>query len=118
MGQAKQRGSLEERIEMAGKHHDERIGALRETLGIPDAVKFGGYLVKVDAGDEFISAISDVQRAYSSSPEEAKVFAAFDEAIAVADGARGEVVVALFDFGAKLLVANVPEDVDGVAPMP
>ena len=59
MGQAKQRGSLEERIELASSGRDERIGALRETLGIPDAVKFGGYLVKVDDGDEFVSALGD-----------------------------------------------------------
>ena len=117
MGQAKQRGSLEERIELASAGRDERVGALRETLGIPDAVKFGGYLVKVDDGDEFVSALGD-QRAYASSPDEAKVFGAFDEAIAVADSARGEVVVALFDFGAKVIVVNVPEEVEGVAPMP
>ena len=117
MGQAKQRGSLEERIELASHGRDERVGALRETLGIPDAVKFGGYLVKVDDGDEFVSALGD-QRSYASSPDEAKVFGAFDEAIAVADSARGEVVVALFDFGAKVIVVNVPEEVEGVAPMP
>ena len=90
MGQAKQRGSLEERIELASHSRDERVGALRETLGIPDAVKFGGYLVKVDAGDEFVSALGD-KRAYASSPD---------------------------DFGEKVIVVNVPDEPDGVAPMP
>jgi len=109
MGQAKNRGPLEARIEAALQAKDQRIESLREVLGIPERVKFCGYLVKVDEADEFLGAINGDVYSYVGAPESALSFGTFDEARELARDDQGEVVVALFDFGAKVIVVNVPE---------
>ena len=112
MGEARNRGPLEARVESAIKSRDLRLESLRETLGIPDSVKFGGYLVKIDDRDDgFLGHSNNGSRVYVGSPEQAIQFRTFDEANAQVQVEQGEVVVALFDFGAKLVVANVPADV-------
>ena len=109
MGQAKNRGPLEARIEAAIQSKDHRIESLRETLSIPERIKFCGYRVKVDEANEFLGPDNGESR-YVDSPEKALSFKAFDEAKELARAEQGEVVVAMFDFGAKLLVANVPDE--------
>lgn len=112
MGQAKNRGPLEARIEAAKQssiqNNDPVIESLRETLEIPERIKFLGYRVKVDSANQFLVTVADGARNYVETPETATVFRGFDEATAMTQAERGEVVVAVFDFGAKLLVANVP----------
>ena len=110
MGQAKNRGPLEARIEAALQSKDQRIESLREVLGIPERVKFCGYLVKVDEANEFLGAIDNGVYGFVGAPESAISFDTFDEAQKLIRAGQGEVVVALFDFGAKLLVANVPDE--------
>ena len=110
MGQAKHRGSLEARVETAIKAKDHRIEALRETLAIPERIKFCGYLVKVDETDEFLATIHNGIYGYVGNPETALRLNDFDEAWKLARDEHGEVVVALFDFGAKLVVANMPQE--------
>ena len=112
MGQAKNRGPLEARIEAALKSRDLRIESLRDLLGIPEQVNFCGYLVKVDQADQFLSAINDGKYDYIAAPESALSFSSFDDAQKLTRAEQGEVVVALFDFGSKLIVANVPDDTD------
>lgn len=112
MGQAKNRGPLEARIEAAKQSsiqsRDPVIESLRETLEIPARIKFLGYRVKVDSANQFLATVADGARHYVETPETATVFHGFDEASAMTQAEQGEVVVAVFDFGAKLLVANVP----------
>lgn len=110
MGQAKNRGPLAARIEAAEQLKDRRIESLREILGIPERVAFSGYLVKVDRCDEFLGAINDGAYAFVDAPESAVSFAAYDDARKLARAEQGEVVVALFDFGAKVIVVNVPDE--------
>jgi len=111
MGQARNRGSLEARIEAAAQLKDQRIESLRELLGIPERVAFNGYLVKIDRSDEFLGAINDDgSYAFVGAPESAVRFAAFDDARTLARAEQGEVVVALFDFGSKVIVVNVPDE--------
>ena len=108
MGQARNRGPLEARIDAAVQSKDQRIESLRETLGIPERIKFCGYRVKVDEADEFLGP-ENAENRYVDSPEKALSFKVFDEAKNQARSEQGEVVVAMFDFGAKLLVAHVPD---------
>lgn len=110
MGQAKNRGSLEARIEAAIKSKDPRIDKLRADLGIPDSIRFKGYLLKVDDQDEFVADVSDGVYGFAASPEQALQFQTFDQARELARAEHGEVVVALFDFGSKLVVAHVSDD--------
>lgn len=112
MGQAKNRGPLEARVEAAKQSsiqsRDPVIESLRETLEIPARIKFLGYRVKLDSANQFLVTVVDGARNYVETPETATVFHGFDEATAMMLAEQGEVVVAVFDFGAKLLVANVP----------
>lgn len=114
MGQAKNRGPLEARVEAAKQSsiqsRDPVIESLRATLEIPERIKFMGYRVKVDSANRFLATDADGTRRYAETPETATVFHGFDEATAMVQAGQGEVVVAVFDFGAKLLVANVPTD--------
>lgn len=110
MGQAKNRGSLEERVEAAIKSKDPRLEKLRADLGIPERVTFSGYLLKVDDQDKFVSDVSDGIYGFATSPEQALQFQTFDQARDLARAEHNEVVVALFDFGSKLLVAHVSDD--------
>ena len=110
MGQAKSRGSLEERIEAAIKLKDPRIEKLRADLSIPEKVMFSGYLIKVDDQDKFVADVSDGIYGFASSPEQALQFQTFDQARDLTRAEHGEVVVALFDFGRKLVVAHVNDD--------
>lgn len=118
MGQAKNRGPLELRIEAALQTKDHRIESLRTLLGIPEAVAFGGYLVKVDQADDFLATIDNGSYCFVESPQNALSFDAFDDARELARAEQGEVVVALFDFGSKLIVANVQDEPDTGAPAP
>jgi hypothetical protein len=112
MGQAKNRGSLEARINAAVQTKDYRIESLRKILGIPERVMFNGYLVKVDQTDEFLGAINNGVYGFVGAPENALSFNAFDDARNLARAEQGEIVVALFDFGSKLIVANVQDEPD------
>lgn len=109
MGEAKNRGPLEARIETAIQAKDSRIEKLRKDLGIPERVEFCGYLVKVDTADQFLGAIDDGAYSFVTSPEQAFSYGVFDDAFELARPDQGEVVVALFDFGKKLIVANVTD---------
>lgn len=59
----------------------------------------------------FLSAINDGKYDYIAAPESALSFSS-DDAQKLTRAEQGEVVVALFDFGSKLIVANVPDDTD------
>ena len=107
MGQANSRGSLETRISAALASKDPRLEKLRADLGLPEKVQFGGYLVKVDDQDEFLGDINNGIYGFVASPEQALQFESFDDANDKARSAQNEVVVTLFEFGSKLVVAHV-----------
>ena len=106
-GPSKKGGSVESRIESVVFSNDTRLAKLRADLDLPDKVQFGGYLLKVDDQDEFLGDISNGVYGFVTSPEQALQFNSFDDANLKARPEQREVVVALFEFGSKLIVAHV-----------
>lgn len=88
MGQAKKRGSLEERIKQAqdrfyGKQ--STIEEVRQALGLPDDAQALGYVIHLPDQEEFVSTIEDNESifsvGYAKLPEMAKVYDQPDQAI-------------------------------------
>lgn len=89
MGQAKQRGSLGERIAQAQqeKLDGERITIeeARRRLDLPDNAEFLGYVIHLYDQDEFVGRIEEsdvvINRVYVKIPDLAHIFDSVEEAI-------------------------------------
>lgn len=92
MGQAKKRGSQEERIRQAQERKDHFYGnkssikEVRQQLGLPDDAQAIGYIIHLPDQDEFVATIEDNNMlfsvGYAKLPEMAKVYDEPDQAIA------------------------------------
>lgn len=121
MGQAKNRGSFEQRMSQAKAEREalaERLGLEKRTLkeikadlGVPDDAQFHGYAVHDPVRDEFLSSYSDaldaVTRQWVARPEGAKCFDDFVAAYKLTRADRGEIVVGVFETDTQFLVAEV-----------
>ena len=93
MGQAKQRGSWEERIKQAQekKLEGERITIeeAKKRLDLPEGNEFRGYVINLPDTDEFLSTFEEtealVNTAYAKIPDLAKVFHSIESAVEVAE---------------------------------
>ncbi|ENU20737.1 hypothetical protein F994_00970 [Acinetobacter bohemicus ANC 3994] len=71
MGQAKKRGSFEERVKQAQVHQDNFYGIsasvedIRKELGLPDDAQSIGYVIHLPDQDEFVADIIDNDMAFS-----------------------------------------------------
>jgi hypothetical protein len=89
MGQAKQRGSLQERIAQAQqqKVDGERITIeeAKRRLELPDDAEFLGYVIHLYDQDEFVGRIEEndiaINRVYVKIPDLAQIFDSVEEAI-------------------------------------
>lgn len=89
MGQARQRGTLEERITQAQqeKLDGERITIeeAKRRLELPDSAEFLGYVIHLYDQDEFVGKIIDTTiattRSYVKIPDLAHVFETVEEAV-------------------------------------
>lgn len=91
MGQAKKRGTLEERIKQAQERQDNFYGVnanvedIRKELGLPDDAQSMGYVIHLPDQDEFVSEIIDndiaFSVAYAKLPEMAKIYHEPEQAI-------------------------------------
>jgi hypothetical protein len=94
MGQAKKRGSLEERIKQAQVRQDNFYGIntsvehIRKELGLPDDANPIGYVIHLPDQDEFVAEIIDNDMAFSVAyakiPKMAKIYDEPELAIAEA----------------------------------
>ncbi|MBC7198382.1 MAG: hypothetical protein H5U32_03935 [Pseudomonas balearica] len=121
MGQAKNRGSLEQRIEQAKAERAElaeklglekrTIGEIKSDLGLPEDARFHGYAVHNPEKDDFLSIYSDTKDAITkqwvNSPAGAKCFEDFVDAYKLARADHGEIVVGVFETDYQWLVADV-----------
>lgn len=111
MGQAKNRGSKDERIREA---HEKRelflqtlgmekydLGEIKKDLGLPASAIFHGYAVHIPESDEFLAQSSEDTfrsgRQWAKKPELAQYHPAFDIAYKLARHDRGEIVVGIFE---------------------
>lgn len=120
MGQAKQRGTIDERLKQsveAKRKTAEALGLesrslddIRNQLGLPPGTPFLGYVVHIPASDEFLAAFKDsplaTSRHWSKSPGMAHRFEHFADAYTLAREDR-EIVVGLFEMATQFFVAEV-----------
>lgn len=121
MGQAKNRGSREERIKQAQQQRcevAERLGLERRPLaeikaemGVPEDAVFRGYAVHIAASDEFLMEHRETRaaeaRQWAKLPGLAKFFPAFGDAYQLARADRGEIVVGVFETATQFFVSEV-----------
>ncbi|MFV5367304.1 hypothetical protein VXO74_01080 [Acinetobacter junii] len=89
MGQAKQRGSLQERMAQAQqqKIDGERItiDEAKRRLELPDNAEFLGYVIHLYDQDEFVGKIEEndvaINRIYVKIPDLAQIFDSVEDAI-------------------------------------
>lgn len=121
MGQAKNRGTREQRIDQARAEREElasrlgleqrSIGEIKGELGLPDRARFHGYAVHEPAKDEFLFSFTDtndaITRQWIGDPGLAKCFADFSDAYRLVRLDRGEIVVGVFETETQYFVADV-----------
>ena len=109
MGQAKQRGARADRVTEALGLKQINLDELRKKLNLPEDAEFCGYLVHIEAKDEFLASIEETasatHRIFAKTPELAKRFDEFIDAYDVARAEKGEIVVILFDLGKQFYVS-------------
>lgn len=117
MGQAKNRGSFEERraaaLEAEAKKHGLvkwQIADVLKELGLPPDTVFCGYVVHIPERDEFLASFrSDAvmsSRAWAKLPEHAHIFESYGSAHKWVEK-DGEIVVGLFETPSQFVVASV-----------
>lgn len=93
MGQAKQRGSREERIKQSQDQQLEgeriTIEEAKKRLDLPENTELRGYVINLPDTDEFLSKFEEtealVNTTYSKIPDLAKVFHSVERAVEVAE---------------------------------
>jgi hypothetical protein len=111
MGQAKQRGSRDERI--AAAREQRRViplSDIRKQMGLPESAEFLGCVVNLRGSDEYLAVLEDdgatIRRTYVLSPENALRYESREEADVVAASLpKSAVSGLLFDLGDQFYVA-------------
>lgn len=120
MGQAKNRGTLSERLAQsveAKRKVAEDLGLvkrdladLRKEFDLPADTPFCGYVVHIPETDEFLASFREndksAHRGWAKSPALAHRFEHFADAYTLARGGR-EIVVGLFETPTQFVVAEV-----------
>ena len=114
MGQAKQRGTAEERAQQSRAKRIEGltpvdVDELRATHGVPADAEFVGFVVWLRERDEFLVHLDDMpsttKRAYGPVVEAAVRFATWEDAVPHAEASRHPAIVAAaFDMGKQIAV--------------
>jgi len=114
MGQAKQRGTTEQRAQQARERRREGllpidVDELRTTHKVPADAEFVGFVVWLRERDEFLVHIEELpeltKRAYGSFVDNAIRFPTWDDAVLHADASKHPAVVAAaFDMGKQMFI--------------
>lgn len=111
MGQARGRGTQEERIALAKGLRPISLENLKKEFGLPEDAKYLGYAVHLPDSDEFLLDLQDtlnqLAKTWAGTPELAKRYDRFDVAYADSRKCTGAIVVCMFDIGDKIFVATV-----------
>lgn len=89
MGQAKQRGSLQERIEKAQKERLSgqhiAIEEAKQRLELTETAEFLGYVIHLYDQDEFLGNVEEttlgINRIYVKIPDHAKIYESAEDAV-------------------------------------
>lgn len=114
MGQAKQRGTAEERAQRAREQRREGmepidVEDLRAAHGVPADAEFVGFVVWLRERDEFLVHLEEspamTKRAYGQVVEAAVRFPTWDDAATHAEASKHPAIVAAaFDMGKQIAV--------------
>lgn len=108
MGQAKERGSRDQRAAEAMGLQQRSVSEIREEYGLPESAALLGYAVHLETQDEFLAEYSNtplaVRKAWAKTPEMALRFQSIAEAIDVSRHCAGAIVVVMFDVGEQIVV--------------
>ena len=87
---------------------------IKKELKLPKDAEFCGYLIHIEASDEFLHEVTDnnavTKRAFVKMPDLAKRFETFDQAYKYVRSEKDEIVVVLFDIGKQYMVFQVNYD--------
>lgn len=114
MGQAKQRGTAEQRTQQAREKRREGlrpvdIDELRTTHNVPVDAEFVGFIVWLRERDEFLVHVEELpgltKRAYGSVVDNAVLFPTWDDAVLHTDVSKHPAIVAAaFDMGNQMFI--------------
>lgn len=111
MGQAKNRGSREERIAESLGLQQRSLADIKKQYGLPDTAEFLGYGVHLPEPDEFLATFEEsagaTKKAWSKDPQAALMADSFADAYETSRKCRGSIVVGMFDLGDQIYVAQV-----------
>lgn len=110
MGEAKRRGSPEERAKQSRARREIPVDALIQELGLPPDSKYMGYVIHNPDQDDYLATVDEsndqIFRSYARSPETALRFMNYAEACGVAESiTKNTQIGVLFDVGSQLYVA-------------
>lgn len=111
MGQAKQRGSRDERIAKALGLREVSIADIKKEYGLSDDAIFLGYGVHLEKSDEFLAEFSEskyvIKKLWAKTPEMALTFQSIADAHDASKACAGSIVVGIFDTGDQIFVAGI-----------
>lgn len=111
MGQAKQRGTREDRITEAKERRRETpLADIRKQMGLPEQAEFLGCVVNLRGTDEYLAVLEEdgttIRRGYVLSPENALRYKSREDANVVAASLPKPAVSGLlFVLGSQFFVA-------------
>ena len=111
MGQAKNRGSREQRIAESQGLKQRSLADIKKEYGLPDTAEFLGYGVHNVERDEFLAQFevttAVTKRGWAKDPQLAIQHEGFAEAYETSRKCAGSIVVGMFDLGDQIYVAQV-----------
>ncbi|WP_288366689.1 hypothetical protein [uncultured Acinetobacter sp.] len=123
MGQAKQRGSLEERIAQAQQEILEgekvTIEEAKRRLELPNSAEFIGYVIHLYDQDEFVGKVEEtalsINRVYVKIPDLAQIYETAEDAVneALKIDKYRLLVCMLFEVNNKHMIHDVWANFDG-----
>lgn len=111
MGQAKNRGTKEQRIADALGLKQRPLADIKKEYGLPDSAEFLGYGIHLPEPDEFLAMFEEAagatKKAWAKDPQAALTVDNFADAYETSRKCRGSIVVGMFDLGDQIYVAQV-----------
>lgn len=116
MGQAKNRGSRDDRVAHAQGLVQRSLDEIRQELGLPPGAQFLGYGIHVKDRDEFLAFIKDspsaTQKAWTKDPVNAMTYGNIEDAFADSKKCAGSIIVGMFDLGDRIHITQIGSDSD------
>jgi hypothetical protein len=111
MGQAKQRGTRDHRIEHALGFKEMPLSELRKLYGLREDAVFLGYAIHIEKSDEFLAVFEITEemtkRAWAKTPELALRFESVTEAHDASKACKGSIIVGMWDTGEQIFVVRL-----------